>query len=482
MSDTAVQETPSLGKRSFWLIIAAIAVGNFSASLSSTTVTIMLPVFMSVFHADIIQVQWTLTGYMLASGIVAPMIGYLSDRLSLKRTYILALTGFLITSFLLGFSWSVGSLIAFRILQGCFGGMLMPITMSLVYQVVPREKQAFALSIWSVSGVLAPTFGPTVAGLVTDAWGWQWVFFMNVPLILAAIIVARAVIPYYKIKETDEKQRFDYLGLVTGTFGTFCLLYVFSNFSKWGMNLASLLMLIAGAVCIIIFALTEFRVKNPMLYLKVLRYETFTWSLVVLTIASVCMNLSIVVLPIYLQDIMGYSTTISALIMLPGPLMIFFLVPLIGKYYDRLNAKLLLICCLSVGIVSMLMLHSLTLTTAGLFVLFTVVVRDLGLASLSMPCTNLGMTVIPTAYTSHAAAVNSWVRQCGSSFAIGLINTFLVLRTDQHIQKMTALDPLTDTASVYNACYVLSINDLALIGIGFILFGIFAVTRIKASR
>lgn len=172
-----------------------------------------------------------------------------------------------------------------------------------------------------------------------------------------------------------------------------------------------------------------------MLYLKVLRYETFTWSLVVLTIASVCMNLSIVVLPIYLQDIMGYSTTISALIMLPGPLMIFFLVPLIGKYYDRLNAKLLLICCLSVGIVSMLMLHSLTLTTAGLFVLFTVVVRDLGLASLSMPCTNLGMTVIPTAYTSHAAAVNSWVRQCGSSFAIGLINTFLVLRTDQHIQR-----------------------------------------------
>ena len=482
MSDTAVQETPSLGKRSFWLIIAAIAVGNFSASLSSTTVTIMLPVFMSVFHADIIQVQWTLTGYMLASGIVAPMIGYLSDRLSLKRTYILALTGFLITSFLLGFSWSVGSLIAFRILQGCFGGMLMPITMSLVYQVVPREKQAFALSIWSVSGVLAPTFGPTVAGLVTDAWGWQWVFFMNVPLILAAIIVARAVIPYYKIKETDEKQRFDYLGLVTGTFGTFCLLYVFSNFSKWGMNLASLLKMIAGAVSNIIFALTEFSDKNPMLYLKVLRYETFTWSLVVLTIASVCMNLSIVVLPIYLQDIMGYSTTISALIMLPGPLMIFFLVPLIGKYYDRLNAKLLLICCLSVGIVSMLMLHSLTLTTAGLFVLFTVVVRDLGLASLSMPCTNLGMTVIPTAYTSHAAAVNSWVRQCGSSFAIGLINTFLVLRTDQHIQKMTALDPLTDTASVYNACYVLSINDLALIGIGFILFGIFAVTRIKASR
>lgn len=242
-------------------------------------------------------------------------------------------------------------------------------------------------------------------------------------LILAAIIVARAVIPYYKIKETDEKQRFDYLGLVTGTFGTFCLLYVFSNFSKWGMNLASILMLIAGAVCIIIFALTEFRVKNPMLYLKVLRYETFTWSLVVLTIASVCMNLSIVVLPIYLQDIMGYSTTISALIMLPGPLMIFFLVPLIGKYYDRLNAKLLLICCLSVGIVSMLMLHSLTLTTAGLFVLFTVVVRDLGLASLSMPC-------IQSGHDGHSYRLYQ-PRRCGQQLGQA-VRFFLCHRADQY--------------------------------------------------
>lgn len=181
MSDTAVQETPSLGKRSFWLIIAAIAVGNFSASLSSTTVTIMLPVFMSVFHADIIQVQWTLTGYMLASGIVAPMIGYLSDRLSLKRTYILALTGFLITSFLLGFSWSVGSLIGLphpaRLLRryadadhhepGLPGGAQRKASLCLKHLERIRRLGA---DLW-----------PDSSGTCHRRLGWQWVFFMNVP-------------------------------------------------------------------------------------------------------------------------------------------------------------------------------------------------------------------------------------------------------------------------------------------------------------
>ncbi len=145
-----MNETLAKPTVSFWPIIIAIGMGNFVAALSSTTVTIMLPVFMKDFLTDIVTVQWVITGYMLASGMVAPLIGYLADRLSLKRTYLSALIGFMITSFILGFAHSITALIGLRILQGCFGGMIFPLTMSLIYQIIDQERQAFALSIWSV--------------------------------------------------------------------------------------------------------------------------------------------------------------------------------------------------------------------------------------------------------------------------------------------------------------------------------------------
>lgn len=462
----------------FWPVIAAIAVGNFAAVLSSTTVTIMLPVFMQAFDTTIIVVQWTLTGYMLASGIVAPLIGFLADRLSLKRTYLIAMSGFLITITLGGFAWNIQSLIGLRILQGCFGGMIMPLTMSMIYQVVPAEKQAFALSLWSVSGVLAPTFGPTLAGLVTDALGWQWVFFMNVPFVLAAILVARHYIPYYKLSADEVKgSKFDYVGLLTGMIGTYCLLFVFSNFSQWGFGFKTIAMLLVGVINLLIFVRTELRIEHPLLHLDVLKYSTFAWSIVIITVAGACMNLSVVVLPIYLQDILHYSTTLAALVMLPGPLMIFFLVPVLGKFYDRFNPKLLLGSLLSIGVVAMFALRQLSLTTTALFVVLTVVLRDLGFASVSMPATNVGMTVIPTSYTNHAAAVSSWVRQCVTSLWIGIINTFLALRTQYHLTRMTA----EGVSGGYDASYVLAMKDMS--GVGFILVfvALVAVSRLKIS-
>lgn len=466
-------------KISFWPVLAAIAIGNFSAVLCSTTVTIMLPVFMSVFDSTIITVQWTLTGYMLASGIVAPLIGFLADKFSLKRTYLAAMWGFLVTVCLCGFAWNIESMIVFRILQGCFGGMIMPLTMSMIYQVIPQERQAFALSIWSVSGVLAPTFGPTVAGIVTDAFGWQWVFFMNVPFVLMAILVANHYIPYYKLSAGDiDGAKFDYVGLFSGMIGTYCLLFVFSNFSRWGIGLKSIAMLLVGCASLILFIYKEFHLENPLLHLEVLKYPTFAWSIVIITVASACMNLSIVVLPIYLQDIMQYSTTVSALLMLPGPLIIFFMVPILGKFYDRFNPKVLLAALLTIGVIAMFMLRQLSLTTTALFVVLTVIARDMGFASVNMPATNVGMTVIPKAYTNHASAVSSWIRQCVISLWIGLINTFLALRTRYYLSMAQG----SNDVLLYNESYVHAMQDMASIGFVLVAVALFAVSRLKVTR
>ncbi|MBQ2995212.1 MAG: DHA2 family efflux MFS transporter permease subunit [Peptococcaceae bacterium] len=471
--------THETAKISFWPIMIAIGVGNFVAALSSTTVTIMLPVFMQEFSTTIIMVQWVITGYMLASGMVAPMIGYLADRLSLKRTYLFAMVGFTVTSFLVGIAQSIELMIVLRILQGCFGGMIYPLTMSLVYQVIDKERQAFALSIWSVSGVLAPTFGPTVAGLLTDLLSWHWVFFINIPVALVAIVIALKFIPYYTTKP-EQEEKFDLKGLISAIVGTYCLLFAFSNISAWGLFSAKTLIVMAvGAVVTAYFIRHELTCENPLLNLKVLKYSNFTWSVIILCLAQITMNASILVMPIYLQDILGYSTTVSAIALALGPMCVFFFVPVIGKLYDRINAKLLLYVLFLVGAASMLFHSRLGLEGTALMVAIAVLIRDMGVGSLSMPATNMGMQDIPVEVSSHASATSSWVRQCVVALAIGLINTFITIRTQSY---MAANAAIADAQLQYNTSYTMAMHDLFLLVIGVTLFGLFAVSRMRYQR
>lgn len=464
---------------SFWPIMIAIGVGNFVAALSATTVTIMLPVFMQEFSTTIIMVQWVITGYMLASGMVAPMIGYLADRLSLKRTYLFAMIGFTVTSFLVGVAQSIEMMILLRILQGCFGGMIYPLTMSLVYQVIRKERQAFALSIWSVSGVLAPTFGPTVAGILTDLLSWHWVFFINVPVAMVAIVIALKFIPYYTTKP-DANEKFDLKGLISAAVGTYCLLFAFSNISAWGLLSAKTLIVMAtGAVVTAYFVRHELTCEYPLLNLKVLKYSNFTWSVIILCMAQITMNASILVMPIYLQDVLGYSTTVSAIALALGPLCVFFFVPVIGKLYDRINAKVLLYVLFLIGAASMLYHSRLGLGGTALMVAIAVLIRDMGVGALSMPATNMGMQDIPIEVSSHASATSSWIRQCAVALAIGLINTFITMRTQTY---MVMNEAITDATLRYNTSYVTAMHDLFLLVIGVTLFGLFAVSRMRYQR
>lgn len=466
-------------KVSFWPIMIAIGVGNLVVSLSSSTVTIMLPVFMQEFSTDIIMVQWVVTGYMLANGMVAPMIGYLADRLSLKRTYLLAMTGFTVTSFLLGVAQSIEVVILLRVLQGCFGGMVYPLTLSMVYQMIEKERQPFALSIWDVSGVLAPTFGPTVAGILTDLLSWHWVFFINVPVALIAIGVAIKFIPYYTTKP-DQEETFDLKGLFSAIIATYCLLFAFSNISVWGLlSTKTLVFVTIGTAVMIYFIYHELHCTYPLLNLRVLKYSNFTWSVVILGISQITMNVSILVMPIYLQDILGYSTTVSAIALALGPICIFFFVPILGKLYDRINAKRLLYVLFLVGASSMLLHSQLGLGGTALLVAIAVLIRDMGVGSLSMPAINMGMQGMPVEVSSHASATSSWIRQCVVALVIGLVNTFLMMRTQFY---MNVNGTIADAQLQYNTSYVSAMHDLFLIVTAVTLFGLFAVSKMQYQR
>lgn len=471
------QEKDTMIKRTAPMIptIIMIAVTNFAAMMNTTSVTILLPVFMREFQTDIILTQWVVTAYMLATCIVAPIVGYISDRISLKKAFIAALVGFSVCNMLLGMAGSIYMVIAMRVLQGIFGGMLMPITQSMIYQYFPRAQQAQAVSIWATTNLLAPTLAPSIAGAISDILSWRWIFYVTVPILIAVIAVALKLLPSRPDEEKPEQHAFDFSGLILSTIGSLSLLMAFSNITVWGLTSAPVIGLtLAGLFTLAAFFYIEHKKQHPMLQVKVFGYEGYLSSVVLMCIGSIFINASNNVIPIFLQDIRGFSTTQAALMMLPAPLVIMFIVPLMGKYYDRIGPQKMLTAVLCVGIIACLANGMIGLESSVIFIVIALILRDMGAGTFNMPATNMGMQAVPVQYSTHAAAMTSWARQCVVSLAIGLVNTFQTARTRYYM----------DTAAhgSYNQCYADAMSDLFHIIILCYLVGFVAVYFSKSRK
>ncbi len=456
-------------------MITLIAVTNFAAMMNTTSVTIILPVLMREFQTDIILSQWIVTSYMLATCLVAPVVGYISDRISLKRTFMVALMGFTLCNVLIGLSINIYMIIAMRVLQGIFGGMLMPITQAMIYQYFPRSQQAKAVSIWATTNLLAPTLAPSIAGAIADIFTWRMIYFVTAPIMAVILFAAIKLLPNRSELEKPEQHKFDYSGLVLSIVGSLSLLIAFSNITVWGLTSMPVICLtVIGLIVLGFFFYSESKKEHPMLQVKVFKYEGFFSAAIILCIGSIFINASQIVIPIFLQEIRGFTTTQSALLLLPAPLSAMFVVPILGKYYDRVGPQKMLAAILCVGIGSCLINSMIGLESSILFIIFALIMRDLGGATTNMPATNLAMQAIPVEYTTHAAAITSWVRQCVVSLAIGLVNTFHTARTEFYMNSTASAN--------YDLCYVSAMSELFRLLILCYIVGLIAVYFSKSRK
>lgn len=460
MNQAAQQKKKQLFYTSILVMIAAT---NFTAMMNTTAVTILLPVFMKEFNASITTIQWIVTAYILATCIVAPTVGFLSDRISLRRTFILALSGFGVATLLLGLVSNVYLVIALRAVQGVFGGMLMPLTQAMIYQLFPRHKQSQAISIWATTNLLAPTIAPSLAGFISDMLSWRWIFFMEVPILVAVLLVASRLLP----KESEQKTQhaFDTMGLLLSLTGSLCLLLAFSNITVWGLTSARVIVLtIVGFATLVLFFWMESRKSHPLLHVRVFCYEGFLSSVVLLCVGSILINASNNILPVFLQNVRGLTTTQSALVMLPAPLLLMFLVPLMGKYYDKIGPQRMLYGIMTVGFFACIVLAQIDANSAIAYIILSLIMRDIGSGSLNMPATNMGMQAIPPEYATHAAAVTSWMRQCVISLTIGLSNTFQTARTAHYVnagvhanESLAYAHAMSDLFYLLTTCFIVGL-------------------------
>lgn len=415
----------------FWPIMIAIFFGAFISVLNTSTINIAIPSLMDDFHSPIHIMQWTLTGFMLAAGLSAPLSGYLCDRFGAKNVYVLVLLGVALASVLCALAWNPLSLILFRIVQGFFCGVIMPITMTIIYEIFDTEKHAFAISLWSVAAWMGPAFGPTMAGIILEYASWQWIFIVNIPLALLSMILAIRLIP---IRGHLRKPRLDVSGLILVLYCSFALLLMFSEAPSWGLtNWKTILCGSTGLLTSLIFIWRELRAKEPLLNIRVFKKKRFSISVIISSITTVSLFAGVYLVPLFMQTVQGVSPLLTGIILLPASLMMMLVMPIVGKLYHKVGPVLLTCTGLVIIAYSQWKLHQLSPTIESTYILWWMLVRNIGLAFSSAPVTSAGMEVISKELIGHASAINNWTRQIVSSLAIGLFTAVYATRQVIHL-------------------------------------------------
>lgn len=452
--------SPDLSRVRYWPVMAAIFIGSFLCVLASSTINIALPVLSHHFDAPLDTVQWTLTGFMLAMGTTAPIVGYLGEKFSYKRLFLFALIGFTAASALCAAAWDIYSLIAFRVLQGAFSGMIIPATMSIIYQIIPRERQAMAIALWGLAAMMAPALGPTVSGWLLQHWAWEWLFLMNVPLCLIGIAFVAAFIPYYRLRVPKS---FDGFGFATVIVSSASLLLALGQGHRWGWDSARILSLFAiGGVTLVAFIWRELTAQTPLLNLRVLRNGRYTINLIITIILTISLYSGTFLTPVFLQNIQGVTPMDTGLILLPASLIMALTMPFVGKLYGAIGPRPLIVAGIALLAVGTLTQSWLSIDVSHGYILGWMIVRNLGIALVMMPASNAAMERIAPELSGHASAVMNWMRNVFGSFAIAVFTTLLASRTSSHSADLVASGD-KDPAHIGAMAFTMSVNDVYLV-------------------
>lgn len=417
-------------ERYMWLSLSVIVVGTFMAILDSSIVNVAIPKMMTIFGAATDQIEWVMIGYMLTMSIVIPLTGFLTDRFGGKNIYIFALIVFTIGSGLCGLATSTNTMIAARVVQAIGGGMIMPVGMTMLMQNVPLEKRGLALGVWGIAAMAAPAIGPTLSGYIVEYMNWRLIFTINLPVGVIGVTLAVLML---KPSPKSLGKRFDIFGALTSTVGLYTLLLGLDKASSKGWTSPYIVgLLVIAFLSLVGFVIIELNHPEPLLDLRVTKNFPFTLSLIISTVTTIAMFGAIFLMPIYMQNLRGYSPMQSGMMMLPQAIVTGIMMPISGKLFDRYGAKWLTIIGLSVVSVCTFMLSKLTLDTSFNTVMLIMAVRGFGNGLAMMPMQTAGMNSVPQNMMSRATALSTTIRQVSGSLGIAILTTILQTRQAFH--------------------------------------------------
>jgi MFS transporter, DHA2 family, multidrug resistance protein len=417
-----------------WLVLASVMVGTFMAVLDATIVNVALSKLMATFGVSVDRVEWILTAYLLIFGVMLPSSGWMADHWGYKRMFLVGLFLFTLGSFLCSLAGNIDVLIAFRVLQGAGAGFLMPIGMAIITREFPPEKRGIALGFWSVAASASVSLGPTLGGYLIDRFEWNVIFDVNVPVGLLGMLAAWLILREYR---PSPGRRFDIVGFVTLGAGLTALLLALANGnSAWntgGWTSGFILTCFAIAVVgLVVFLVTEFNVAHPLIEIDLFRNVNFSVSNLVLFIFGVGMFGANFLVPIYLQNSLGYTPFQAGLVFLPVGILVGVTAPFAGMFADRWDARIPVLVGLSMLALTMYQFSFLSLLSEKPQILLPLYLRGIAMGLLMSPLTTIAISEIANRRMAQASGLINVIRQIGGSFGVALFGTILTRRTIFH--------------------------------------------------
>ncbi len=436
------------GHMRHWLAPVLVAlIGAFMSILDSSIVNVAIPTIMNVFNAATSDVQWVSTIYLLAQGVVVPLSGWLGDRFGFKRLYMVSLAGFVVGSLLCGLAWDLNSLIVARVIQAIGGGMIMPTMMSMVYRIVPREKIGTGMAIFGLALMMGPAIGPTLGGYIVEYVDWRWIFTINLPIGIIGILLAWMVLPEFQSKHPG---KLDIGGAVTAAVTLFSVLLALSKGQEWGWTDERTILLFATSFFgLVLFVYTQLTSKNPLLDLRVFKYRSFLVSNVLVIVTTIGLYAGMFFIPLFLQSIRGLGAMETGILMMPGALASGAMMAVVGRLYDKVGPRPLVV----VGILGLAVLtynfHNLNLVTATSTIMIWNFLRGGVMAFANMPAQTAALVDVPVELIGRASSISNIIRSVAGSFGIAWLTSVLTARQTFHAARLawsvTASDPTVTT-------------------------------------
>jgi EmrB/QacA subfamily drug resistance transporter len=410
-----------------WWTLGALCFALFMIMLDNTVVNVALPAIRADLGISVSELEWTVAAYALTFASLLLTGGKLGDLTGRRRIFIIGLTIFTLSSLACGLSSSAPQLISARAVQGIGAALMMPATLSIISATFDARERGMAIGIWAGVSALALAIGPLLGGIITEHISWNWIFYVNVPIGVLAVIAAIFVVP--ESRDTSREQRLDLPGLLTSGIGLLALVYALIEGHQYGWTSARIIgLFVVAAVALAAFVLLEMHQRLPMLDLTLFRNGTFLGANIVAILVTLAMFGIFVFFPIYMQTFRGWSPIQAGAALLPWTLMVVIFAPIAGKLSDRVGSRWLMAGGMTVVAACCLLLSTVTLHSTFWNMLPAFLLGGLGMSFVMTPMSAAAMGAAPVAKAGVASGVLNTFRQVGVALGIAITGAIVANR------------------------------------------------------
>jgi DHA2 family multidrug resistance protein len=419
------------GKDHKWGVLGVVILGSFMAILDNNIVNVALPKMMANFGATVDQIEWVVTGYMIAFAISMPTTNWLKEVVGLKKLFIFSLAFFALGSALCGMAWDKDSLVAFRVFQALGGGAMMPTGLTLVSEAFPPQERGMAMGTWSIGAMVAPAAGPFLGGYLVDEISWRAIFYVNLPIGAAAILAALWILP--AIRPVDNRRRPDLAGFISFSVFLAFSLIALAQGQREGWNSDYIISCFTISLLgLAIFIASGFLVKDPIIDLHLFANHNFLMASIVNFVRAVAIFGSMFLLPLFLQNVLDYKALHTGIILAPTAISVAIVSPFSGLISDRIGPRVPLFWGTVLVAFSLYLYKDLSLDSDYWFLFWPQVIRGAGLGLINAPLMSSALNAVRREQTSIASSLLTVNMQVGGAIGVALLGSTLERRQFFH--------------------------------------------------